>query len=82
MTMEDIFSSFGDIFGDAFGGAFGSRRGGSRSRSVNKGSNLRLKVKLTLEEFAHGAEKRVKVNKYVTCNTCHGSGIFVSNLYL
>lgn len=73
MTMEDIFSSFGDIFGDAFGGAFGSRRGG-RTRNVNKGSNLRLKVKLTLEEFAHGAEKRVKVNKYVTCNTCHGSG--------
>lgn len=75
MTMEDIFSSFGDIFGDAFGGAFGSRRGsGSRSRSVNKGSNLRLKVKLTLAEFAHGTEKRIKVNKYVACNTCHGSG--------
>lgn len=75
MTMEDIFSSFGDIFGDAFGGAFGSRRGsGSRSRSVNKGSNLRLKVKLTLSEFAHGTEKRVKVNKYVACNACHGSG--------
>jgi molecular chaperone DnaJ len=73
MTMEDIFSSFGDIFGDAFGGAFGSRRSG-RSRNVNKGTNLRLKVKLTLEEFAHGAEKRVKVNKYVTCSTCHGSG--------
>jgi len=73
MTMEDIFSSFGDIFGDAFGGAFGSRRSG-RSRSVNKGTNLRLKVKLTLEEFAHGAEKRVKVNKYVTCSACHGSG--------
>lgn len=74
MTMEDIFSSFGDIFGDAFGGAFGSRRGGTRSRSVNKGTNLRLKVKLTLEEFAHGAEKKVKVSKYVTCSTCHGSG--------
>lgn len=73
MTMEDIFSSFGDIFGDAFGGAFGSRRGG-RSRSVNKGTNLRLKVRLTLAEFAHGTEKRVKVNKYVTCNTCHGTG--------
>ena len=73
MTMEDIFSSFGDIFGDAFGGAFGSRRSG-RSRNVNKGTNLRLKVRLTLEEFAHGAEKRVKVNKYVTCNTCHGTG--------
>ncbi len=75
MTMEDIFSSFGDIFGDAFGGAFGSsRRGGGRSRNVNRGTNLRLKVKLTLEEFAHGAEKKVRVTKYVTCNACHGSG--------
>lgn len=73
MTMEDIFSSFGDIFGDAFGGAFGSRRSG-RSRSVNKGTNIRIKVKLTLEEFAKGAEKRVRVNKYVPCSECHGSG--------
>ncbi len=74
MTMEDIFSSFGDIFGDAFGGAFGTRSRGGRSRNVNKGSNLRLKVKLTLEEFARGAEKKVRVTKYVTCNACHGSG--------
>jgi molecular chaperone DnaJ len=74
MTMEDIFSSFGDIFGDAFGGAFGGRSRGGRSRNVNKGTNLRLKVKLTLEEFARGAEKKVKVTKYVTCNVCHGSG--------
>ncbi|MCA1741489.1 MAG: molecular chaperone DnaJ, partial [Bacteroidales bacterium] len=74
MTMEDIFSSFGDIFGDAFGGAFGSRRGGGRTRNVNRGTNLRLKVKLTLEEFARGAEKKIRVTKYVTCNTCHGSG--------
>ncbi|HWR75121.1 MAG TPA: molecular chaperone DnaJ [Bacteroidales bacterium] len=74
MTMEDIFSSFGDIFGDAFGGAFGGRSRGGRSRNVNKGTNLRLKVKLTLEEFARGAEKKVKVTKYVACNVCHGSG--------
>lgn len=79
MTMEDIFSSFGDIFGDAFGGAFGSRRGGGRSRNVNRGTNLRMKVKLTLEEFAHGAEKKVKVTKYVSCNTCHGSGAATDN---
>jgi molecular chaperone DnaJ len=79
MTMEDIFSSFGDIFGDAFGGAFGSRRGGGRSRAVNRGTNLRMKVKLTLEEFAHGAEKKVRVSKYVTCNTCHGSGAATDN---
>ncbi|MCU0377600.1 MAG: molecular chaperone DnaJ [Bacteroidales bacterium] len=79
MTVEDIFSSFGDIFGDAFGGAFGSRRGGGRSRHVNKGTNLRVKVKLTLEEFANGAEKKIKVTKYVTCNTCHGSGAASDN---
>lgn len=57
MTMEDIFSSFGDIFGDAFGGfgGFGSSR---RSRRVNKGSNLRVKVKLNLSEIANGTEKK------------------------
>jgi molecular chaperone DnaJ len=74
MTMEDIFSSFGDIFGDAFGGfgGFGgSRRGGRR---VNKGSNLRVKVKLTLQEIAAGTEKKIKVNKYDTCDSCGGTG--------
>ncbi|MCE5346291.1 MAG: molecular chaperone DnaJ [Bacteroidales bacterium] len=75
MTMDDIFSSFGDIFGDAFGGfgAFGGG-GGRRSRSVNKGSNLRVKVKLTLREIATGAEKKIKVNKYDTCSACGGTG--------
>ncbi|MDX9811114.1 MAG: molecular chaperone DnaJ [Bacteroidales bacterium] len=75
MTMEDIFSSFGDIFGDAFGGfgAFtGSRRGGSRR--VNKGSNLRVKVRLNLQEIATGTEKKIKVKKYVTCEKCSGTG--------
>jgi curved DNA-binding protein CbpA len=75
MTMEDIFSSFGDIFGDAFGGfgAFGgSRRSGGR-RS-NKGSNLRVKVKLNLQEIAAGAEKKIKVTKYDTCTACGGTG--------
>ncbi|MCU0473074.1 MAG: molecular chaperone DnaJ [Bacteroidales bacterium] len=74
MTMDDIFSSFGDIFGDAFGGfgAFGgSRRGGRR---VNKGTNLRVKVKLSLSEIANGAEKKIKVTKYNTCNNCGGTG--------
>ncbi|MBE0674277.1 MAG: DnaJ domain-containing protein, partial [Bacteroidales bacterium] len=74
MTMEDIFSSFGDIFGDAFGGFGGfssSRRGGKR---VNKGSNLRVKVKLNLKEIANGAEKKIKVTKYVTCRSCDGTG--------
>lgn len=75
MTVEDIFSSFGDIFGDAFGGFGGfssGRRGGGRR--VNKGSNLRVKVKLNLQEIANGAEKKIKVKKYVSCTTCSGTG--------
>ncbi|MBN1183054.1 MAG: molecular chaperone DnaJ [Bacteroidales bacterium] len=73
MTMEDIFSSFGDIFGDAFGfGGFGSSR--RRARTVSKGSNLRVKVKLTLNEIATGVEKKLKVKKYVACDVCHGTG--------
>ncbi len=75
MTMDDIFSHFGDIFGGHFGGfgfgGGGSSRGGSR---VSKGQNLRVKVKLTLEEIASGVEKKIKVNKYVSCSNCSGSG--------
>jgi molecular chaperone DnaJ len=73
MTMDDIFSSFGDIFGDAFGG-FGAFGGSRHGRRVNKGSNLRVKVKLTLQEIATGAEKKIKVNKYDTCDSCGGTG--------
>jgi molecular chaperone DnaJ len=73
MTVDDIFSSFGDIFGDAFGG-FGGFGGGRRGHRVNKGSNLRVKVKLTLQEIASGAEKKIKVNKYDTCDSCGGTG--------
>ncbi|MFC3196284.1 molecular chaperone DnaJ [Parapedobacter deserti] len=76
MNMEDIFSQFGDIFGGGgspfesfFGG--GGQRGGRR---VAKGSNLRIKVKLTLQEIAKGAEKKIKVNKQVVCSACDGSG--------
>ncbi|OYT17701.1 MAG: molecular chaperone DnaJ [Bacteroidetes bacterium 4572_77] len=71
MSMDDIFSQFGDIFGGAFGG--GGFGGGSRRR-VNRGTNLRIKIKLTLEEIAKGTEKKVKVNKYVSCSSCNGSG--------
>jgi molecular chaperone DnaJ len=80
MTMEDIFSSFGDIFGDAFGGfgGFGSSRRSS-GRRVNKGSNLRVKVKLTLDEIASGTEKKIKVSKYAPCDTCNGTGAADSN---
>jgi len=69
MNMEDIFSNFGDIFGGHFGG--GNQGGGKR---VHRGSNLRVKVKLTLEEILHGSEKKLKLQKYVNCVTCHGSG--------
>lgn len=72
MNMDDIFSQFGDIFGGAFG--FGGGGGGQRGRRVNRGSNLRVKVKLTLNEIATGVEKKIKVNKLVPCHTCGGSG--------
>jgi molecular chaperone DnaJ len=71
MSMDDIFSQFGDIFGGAFGG-FGGSRG--QRRRVNKGSNLRVKVKLNLREIANGVEKKIKVNKYVSCKHCEGTG--------
>jgi molecular chaperone DnaJ len=75
MTMEDIFSSFGDIFGGGgFGGFGGFGGGGSRGQRVNKGSNLRIKVTLNLNEVANGCEKKLKVKKYVSCDVCHGSG--------
>jgi molecular chaperone DnaJ len=71
MSMDDIFSQFGDVFGGAFGG-FGGSRG--HRRRVNKGSNLRVKVKLNLKEIANGVEKKIKVNKYVSCKHCEGTG--------
>ncbi len=79
-NMDDIFSQFGDIFGDdAFGSFFGGGRGGNRGGGGarargQRGSNLRIKMKLTLEEIATGVTKKVKVKKNVVCNTCSGSG--------
>lgn len=75
MSMEDIFSHFGDIFGggDPFSSFFGGG-GGRRGKAVNRGTNLRVKVKLTLEEIAQGVEKKIKVNKYIACTTCKGTG--------
>ena len=77
MSMDDIFSHFGDIFSDMFGGGgfsgFGGGFGGG-GRRVARGSNLRITVKLTLEEIANGVEKKIKVRKSVPCETCHGSG--------
>ncbi len=75
MNMEDIFSHFGDVFGEGspFESFFGGGQRGGR-RHVNRGSNLRIKVKLTLEEIAHGVEKNLKVSKSIPCHTCKGSG--------
>lgn len=70
MGMDDIFDQFGDIFG-GFGGGGRSR---SRGRRVNRGSDIRIKVALTLEEIAKGTEKKVKVNKYNKCEPCTGTG--------
>jgi len=80
MNMDDIFSQFGDIFGGGFSG-FGGGFGGGGRRMV-KGSNLRIRVKLTLEEIANGVEKKIKVKRkkvaadttYKTCSTCNGQG--------
>jgi molecular chaperone DnaJ len=76
MSMEDIFSQFSDIFGGGgspFDSFFGGS-GGGRSRGRRKGSNLRIKIKLTLEEVAQGVEKKIKVKRYVSCSTCGGNG--------
>lgn len=78
-NMDDIFSNFGDIFGGAFN--FGGGGGGQRGRRVNKGSNLRVKVKLSLEEVAAGCEKKIKVQKYVSCDKCSGSGAANGSAY-
>lgn len=72
MSMEDIFSQFGDIF-SGFG--FSGFGGGGRSRRpVSRGSDLRVTLKLTLEEIAKGVEKKIKVHKAVSCPDCHGTG--------
>lgn len=81
MNMEDIFSQFGDIFGSGFGG-FGGFGGGGRPQQV-KGSNLRVRIKLTLEEIFNGAQKTLKVKRMKlaegvtskTCPTCNGRGV-------
>ncbi|MCM1030980.1 MAG: molecular chaperone DnaJ [Oscillibacter sp.] len=72
MSMDDIFSQFGDIFGSFTG--FGGFGGGRHARHVNRGTNLRVKVKLTLEEIATGVEKKIKVKKYVADTHCNGTG--------
>ena len=80
MNMDDIFSQFGDIFGGAFGGFGGGF--GQQGSNQRRGSNLRIRVSLTLEEIASGVEKKVRVKRkvqapgieYVTCSHCNGTG--------
>ncbi|MGL4631501.1 MAG: molecular chaperone DnaJ [Leadbetterella sp.] len=77
MNMEDIFSNFGDIFGDnsPFSSFFGGSRGGGGGRkATRKGSDLRIKLKLTFEDIANGVEKKIKVKRYVSCKPCGGNG--------
>lgn len=74
MSMDDIFSQFGDIFGDFGFGGFG---GGGRSRGgrrVQRGSDLRVRVRLSLKDVAHGVEKKLKIPRMVSCEACHGTG--------
>ena len=79
MSMDDIFDHFGDVFGSSFGGGGFGRGGGRR---VRKGSNLRVKLKLTLEDIVNGVQKKIKVQKLVaasgveftSCSSCRGSG--------
>ena len=80
-SMEDIFSQFGDIFGGHFGGGFGGFGGGRGGQRVNRGSDIRVKVKLTLSEIANGTTKKLKINKNVACEKCGDSGAEGSNGY-
>ena len=78
MSMDDIFSMFGDIFGGrggfgGFGSPFGGGGGGTQQRKF-RGSDLRVRVKLNLKEISTGVEKKFKLKKYVACPHCHGSG--------
>jgi len=74
MSMDDIFSHFGDIFADMGGFGFSGFGGRQQSRRMSKGSNLRVKVKLTLQEIVQGTEKKLKLRKYLTCKSCDGTG--------
>ena len=79
MNMEDIFMNFGDIFGEGFGfGGSSRRRSGQR---VNKGQDLRVRVKLTLKDVANGVDKKLKVKKLVSCDQCSGTGAKDSSSY-
>ena len=73
---EDIFSQFGDIFGEAspFGDFFGGSTGRRRRRRGKRGADLRISIELTMEEIAKGVEKKIKLNRFVVCDVCSGTG--------
>ena len=74
MSMEDIFSQFGDIFGGGFSDFFGGGRSRNSGPRVRRGSDLRVRVRVTLEDIAAGVDKKIKVKKMVNCSNCHGTG--------
>ncbi len=86
-SMEDIFRNFGDIFGGHFGGGFSGFGGGFSSgfggggQRVNRGADLRIKVKLTLKEIAEGVTKKLKISKMIACDKCGGTGAKDANSY-
>lgn len=76
MSMEDIFAHFGDIFGGRMGGGFGGFEGagGARRPHVNKGTDLRITVKVTLKDIMNGVDKKLKIPRLVACSHCKGTG--------
>src|SRR3990172_10633906 len=84
-NVNDVFSAFGDIFGSSLGGTIfdevfgGGQRAGRRQQHGQPGSDLRIRLPLTLEEIATGVEKKLKVKRQKACDTCHGSGARTSS---
>ncbi|MDR2971535.1 MAG: molecular chaperone DnaJ [Bacteroidales bacterium] len=80
IDLDTIFERFGDLFGGHFGGGFGGFSGGfsgsrrQQRQHVRKGTNLRITVKLTLEEIASNTEKKLKIKKQIVCPQCIGLG--------
>ena len=73
-NIEDIFSAFGDIFGGGISDLFGGGSRGRRRRTNNRGGDLQIRLRLTLEEVATGVTKKINVKKYIVCDTCGGTG--------
>ncbi|MFA7195327.1 MAG: DnaJ domain-containing protein, partial [Candidatus Neomarinimicrobiota bacterium] len=75
MSMDDIFSQFGSIFGDAFGGGFGSFfGGGAQQRNSGRGADLRVNLRLSMEDIYQGVKKQIKLTRFEVCHECQGAG--------